>query len=87
MSVISVIIPIYNASRYLPRCLDGILEQTFTKWQLLLVDDGSTDCSLDICNDYANKDNRIKVFHKENEGVSIARQYGLDKVCTPYFIL
>ncbi len=70
----------------MPRCLDGILEQTFTKWQLLLVDDGSTDCSLDICNDYANKDNRIKVFHKENEGVSIARQYGLDKVCTPYFI-
>lgn len=86
MSVISVIIPIYNASRYLPHCLDCILKQTFTKWQLLLVDDGSTDNSLDICNNYANKDSRIKVFHKKNEGVSIARQYGLDKVTTPYFI-
>ena len=83
MSVISVIIPIYNASRYLPRCLDGILEQTFTKWQLLLVDDGSTDCSLDICNDYANKDNRIKVFHKENEGVSIARPVSYSHLTLP----
>lgn len=86
MSEISVIIPIYNASCYLPRCLDSILAQTFTDWQLLLVDDGSTDASLQVMQEYQAKDRRIKCFHKQNEGVSLTRQYGLDRVETPYFI-
>lgn len=86
MSKISVIIPIYNASRYLPRCIDSILAQTFTDWQLLLVDDGSTDDSLQVMQEYQTKDRRIKCFHKQNEGVSLTRQYGLDRVETPYFI-
>lgn len=84
--MISVIIPVYNASKYLSRCLDSIFAQTFTDWQLLLVDDGSKDDSLRVMNEYAVKDSRIKVYHKENEGVSIARQYGLDRVDTTYFI-
>lgn len=83
---ISVIIPIFNSDKYISHCIECILQQTFSAFHLLLIDDGSTDKSLDICNDYANKDSRIKVFHKENEGVSIARQYGLDRVNTPYFI-
>lgn len=83
---VTIIIPVYNANRYISRCLDSIIAQNFDAFHVLLIDDGSTDYSLDICNNYANKDSRIKVFHKENEGVSIARQYGLDKVTTPYFI-
>lgn len=86
MNMISVIIPVYNASKYLSRCLDSILAQTFTDWRLLLVDDGSQDDSLQIMQEYALKNSQIEVFHKKNEGVSIARQYGLDKVDTPYFI-
>ena len=85
-SLITIIIPVYNASEYLSRCLDSILRQTFTEWQLILVDDGSRDNSLHIMQEYAEKDSRINVFHKANEGVSIARQYGLDRVGTPYFI-
>ncbi|CAK7071651.1 MAG: hypothetical protein BACD_03382 [Bacteroides rodentium] len=83
---ISVIIPIFNADKYISYCIESILRQTFKAFQILLIDDGSTDHSLDICNNYANKDNRLKIFHKENEGVSVARQYGLDRVDTPYFI-
>lgn len=86
MNMISVVVPVYNASEFLARCLESILTQTFTDWQLILVDDGSRDNSLHIMQEYAEKDSRIKVFHKANEGVSIARQYGLDRVDTPYFI-
>lgn len=62
------------------------MAQTFTDWQLLLVDDDSKDESLQVMKEYAVKDSRIKVYHKKNEGVSIARQYGMDRVDTPYFI-
>lgn len=75
---ISVIVPVYNAEQYLPRCIDSILAQTFTGFELLLIDDGSTDNSGDICDEYAKKDNRIRVFHKKNGGVSSARNIGLD---------
>ena len=75
---ISIIVPVYNAEQYLPRCIDSILAQTFTDFELLLVDDGSTDKSGDICDEYAKKDSRIRVFHKENGGVSSARNVGLD---------
>lgn len=75
---VSVIVPVYNAEKYLRRCIDSIRAQTFTDFELLLVDDGSTDTSGKICDEYAKKDNRIRVFHKENGGVSSARNVGLD---------
>lgn len=75
---ISVIVPVYNVMQYLPRCINRILDQTFTDFELLLIDDGSTDNSGKICDEYADKDHRIRVFHKTNGGVSSARNLGLD---------
>lgn len=83
---ISVIVPVYKAEAYLHRCVDSIIAQTFTDWELLLVDDGSPDRSGDICDEYASKDARIRVFHKENGGVSSARQKGLDEAIGEYTI-
>ena len=74
---ISVIIPVYNVAKYLHRCIDSALAQTFTDFELLLIDDGSKDNSGEICDEYARKDNRVRVFHKENEGVSVARNIGI----------
>lgn len=79
MPKISIIVPVYNTELYLRRCLDSILSQTFTNFELLLVDDGSTDRSAMLCDEYASKDKRIKVFHKANGGVSSARNVGLAK--------
>ena len=79
--LISIIIPVYNSEKYLRRCLDSILAQTYTCWEAIVVDDGSTDRSLEICREYANKDSRFRVFHKANGGVSSARQYGVDRLC------
>lgn len=76
---VSVIIPIYNTAKYLPRCIESVLCQSFDGFELLLVNDGSTDGSGDICDTYATRDSRIRVFHKENGGVSSARNLGLDK--------
>ena len=75
---ISVIVPVYNVEKYLPRCIESILAQTFTNFEPLLIDDGSKDQSGKICDEYAKKDNRIRVFHKENGGVSSARNIGLE---------
>ncbi|MDY5570330.1 MAG: glycosyltransferase [Candidatus Cryptobacteroides sp.] len=75
---ISVIIPVYNAESTLRRCVDSVLVQTFTDFECLLIDDGSKDRSGEICDEYARKDSRVKVFHKENGGVSSARNVGLD---------
>lgn len=77
--MISIIVPVYNVEKYLRYCIDSILSQTFTDFELLLIDDGSKDKSGKICDEYAKKDNRIKVFHKENGGVSSARNLGLNK--------
>ena len=77
--MISIIIPVYKAESFLHRCLDSILAQTNTDWELLLIDDGSPYKSGDICDQYSQKDRRIKVFHKSNGGVSSARNLGLDK--------
>lgn len=76
--LISIIVPVYNGDKYLSRCVDSILSQTFQDFELLLVDDGSKDISSDICDNYAAKDQRIKVFHKKNGGVSSARNIGLN---------
>ena len=75
---ISVIVPVYNAEKYLHRCIDSILAQTFADFELLLINDGSKDSSGTICDEYAAKDSRVRVFHKENGGVSSARNCGLD---------
>ena len=83
---ISVIVPVYNAERYLHRCIDSILAQTFTDFEVLLIDDGSKDKSGEICDEYAKKDIRVKVFHKENGGVSSARQYGVDHAAGEFSI-
>ena len=76
--VISVIIPVYNTEQYLLRCIDSVMAQTYQDFELLLIDDGSKDSSGTICDEYAEKDSRVRVFHKENGGVSSARNVGLD---------
>lgn len=78
MPKISVIVPVYNAEQWLERCVDSIVAQTYVDWELLLIDDGSTDRSGDICDRYAVSDPRIQAFHKPNGGVSSARNLGLD---------
>lgn len=75
---VSCIVPVYKVEQFLPQCIDSILAQTFTDFELILVDDGSPDNSGKICDEYAQKDSRIKVIHKENGGVSSARNAGLD---------
>jgi len=74
---ISIIIPVYNSEKYLKECIDSILSQTFLDFELVLVNDGSTDSSGKICDEYALKDSRVRVFHKENGGVSAARNTGI----------
>lgn len=76
--MISVIVPVYNAEKYLSRCIDSILAQSYKDFELLLIDDGSKDGSATICDNYAIKDSRVRVFHKANGGVSSARNLGLD---------
>lgn len=75
--LISIIVPVYNAGQYLDKCISSILNQTYHDLQVILVDDGSTDCSADICSRYADKDARIEVIHKENGGVVSARKAGV----------
>lgn len=76
--LISIIVPVYKVEKYLKRCLDSIINQTYTNLEIILVDDGSPDNSGKICDEYALKDNRITVIHKENGGVSSARNTGLN---------
>lgn len=83
---ISVIVPVYKAETYLRRCVNSILAQTFQDFEVLLIDDGSPDKSGEICDEYAKKDSRVRVFHKENGGVSSARQCGIDNALGEYTI-
>jgi len=82
---ISCIVPVYNVEKYLHCCIDSILSQTFTDFELILVDDGSPDNSPAICDEYARKDNRIKVIHQKNAGVSVARNSGMDIMQGDYY--
>lgn len=78
--MISIIVPVYNAAKTIERCVDSIIKQTYIDWELLLINDGSNDNSPVICDRYAKQDSRIRVFHKENGGVSSARNLGLNNV-------
>lgn len=82
--ILSIIIPIFNTEKTLKRCLDSILSQSFSDYEILLVDDGSNDNSGKIADEYAMKDDKIKVFHKTNGGLSDARNYALNKVQGEY---
>jgi glycosyltransferase involved in cell wall biosynthesis len=84
--IISVIIPVYNVEKYLSQCLDSILGQTFTDFELLLVDDGTPDNSGLICDEYAEKDYRIRVFHQKNLGASASRNIGIDNAKGEYIV-
>ncbi len=78
MSEISVIVPVYNSIRYLPRCLGSLLSQTFTDFELLLIDDGSTDGSGELCESYAARDSRVRTLRQSNRGQAAARNAGID---------
>lgn len=77
MELLSVIVPVYNVRAELPKCIESILRQTYRNLELLLIDDGSDDGSEHICDDYAERDKRVKVIHQKNQGVSAARNIGL----------
>lgn len=83
MSEISVIIPVYNVEKYFKKCIESVLAQTFKDIEILLIDDGSTDRSGEICDDFAKKDTRIRVIHKKNGGVSSARNCGIENATSP----
>ena len=84
--LISVIVPVYNVERYLDKCIESICVQTFTETEVILVDDGATDSSGAICDAWAERDNRIRVIHKENGGLSDARNAGMDVACGAWYM-
>lgn len=83
---ISVVIPVYNVEKYLKECVDSVLNQTYKNIEVILVDDGATDSCPQICDEYAKKDNRVKVVHKENGGLSDARNFGIDASTGDYIM-
>lgn len=86
-SMISVIIPVYNTEKYISRCLESLISQTYSEWEAICVDDGSRDLSGQILDGYAGKDERIKVFHINNGGASHARNYALDRAKGDFLML
>lgn len=85
-SLVSIIVPIYNAEKYLDSCIQSVLRQTYTNWELILIDDGSTDKSGRIAEEYGFADERITVFHQKNWGVSLARNQGIDEATGNYVV-
>ena len=79
MNKVSIIIPVYNVEKYLPACLNSVLNQTHQNVEIILINDGSTDSSAHICDEYARRDGRIQVMHQQNAGVAVARNAGLQK--------
>lgn len=79
MELISIIVPVYNIEKYVAKCLETIRKQTYTGIEVIVVDDGSTDNSGSICDLLAESDDRVVVFHKDHEGLSAARNYGIEK--------
>lgn len=86
MPQISIIIPVYNVEKYIRQCLDSVICQTFTDWESWLIDDGSTDSSKGICDEYIEKDERFHVIHKANGGLASARQCGIEHVSGEYVV-
>lgn len=86
MVSISIVVPVYNVEKYISRCIESILCQTFTKFELILVDDGSQDNSVSICEKYMEKDARVSLIHKENGGLSSARNAGIDSAKGEYLL-
>lgn len=84
---VSIIVPVYNVVNFLPKCVDSVLNQTFENFELLLIDDGASDGSAQLCDEYALKDYRVHVFHKENGGVSSARNLGIQKATGDYLVM
>ena len=84
MPKLSIIVPVYKAEKHLSRCVNSILNQTFNDLELILVDDGSPDKCPELCDQFAQQDARVRVIHKENGGVSTARNAGLAAVCGMY---
>lgn len=81
---ISIVVPVYKVEAYLPKCLNSLISQTYTNIEILLVDDGTPDNSGNICDEYAQKDKRIQVFHIVNKGVSYARNYAMKRATGDY---
>ena len=82
--MVSIIIPVYNVKPYLKRCVESVLNQSYTDFETILVDDGSTDGSSAICDEYLERDTRIRVIHKENGGLSDARNAGINAAVGEY---
>lgn len=86
MDIISIVIPMYNSEKYIKKCIESIIKQTYKKLQIIIIDDGSTDESGTICKEFCKKDNRIEYFYKKNQGVSSARNLAIDKIIGRYVI-
>lgn len=82
--MISIIMPVYNSEKYISEAIESICNQSYKNWELLIVNDGSTDHTSEIIDDFSKKDSRIKVFHRKNEGVSMARNFALNQICGEY---
>ena len=85
-NMVSIIVPVYNVEQYISRCIDSILAQTYTNWELILIDDGSTDRSGEICDQYASNTEKIRVIHQANRGVSVARNAGIETAAGDYLL-
>ena len=86
MPTFSIIVPVYNVEKYLPKCLDSLVNQTYSDIEIICINDGSPDNSLSILEEYAKNDNRIKIINQENQGVSVARNVGIDNATGDYII-
>lgn len=86
MDIVSIVVPVYNVEKFLKECLDSICTQTYTNLEIILIDDGSTDSSGKICDDYAKLDKRIKIFHNKNYGVSYSRNLGIKEANGKYIV-
>lgn len=83
---ISVVVPVYNAEKYLKKCVESVIAQTYTDWEMILVDDGSKDASADIVDEYAGKDTRIRAIHQKNAGPGMARNAGIRNALGEYIV-
>ena len=84
--IVSIIVPVYNGEKYISRCLDSLINQTYSNLEIVLVNDGSIDKSKEILNEYAKTDNRIKIYDQINQGASVARNIGLEKANGKYIM-